>query len=75
MLVAASKAALVSFYVSLRMECGSEVGITIVTLGLTESEMTQGKIMNKDGEMVVDQKFRDVSHVLIDIIVLIVLID
>ncbi|KAF5792999.1 putative 11-beta-hydroxysteroid dehydrogenase [Helianthus annuus] len=55
----ASKAAVVSFYESLRMELGSEVGITIVTPGLTESEITQGKIMNKDGQMVVDQDLRD----------------
>lgn len=45
------------------MELGSEVGITVVTPWLTESEMTQGKILNKDGEIVVDQNLRDVSHV------------
>ncbi|KAI3766028.1 hypothetical protein L2E82_16076 [Cichorium intybus] len=55
----ASKAAVVSFYESLRRELGSDVGITIVTPGLTESEMSQGKIMNKDGEIVVDQDMRD----------------
>lgn len=32
-----------------------------MTPGLTESEMSQGKIMNKDGEMIVDQDMRDVS--------------
>ncbi|GJX09127.1 11-beta-hydroxysteroid dehydrogenase 1B-like protein [Tanacetum coccineum] len=54
-----SKAAVVSFYESLRMELVSEIGITIVTPGLTESEMSQGKIMDKDGEMVIDQDTRD----------------
>ncbi|KAJ6741888.1 DEHYDROGENASE 2 putative-RELATED [Salix viminalis] len=39
-LYAASKAALVSFYEALRNECGSDIGITIVLLGLIESEMT-----------------------------------
>ncbi|KAJ6699901.1 RETINOL DEHYDROGENASE-RELATED [Salix purpurea] len=39
-LYSASKAALVSFYEALRNECGSDIGITIVLLGLIESEMT-----------------------------------
>ncbi|KAJ6749731.1 hypothetical protein OIU85_000372 [Salix viminalis] len=36
----ASKAALVSFYETLRVECGSHIGITIVLPGLIESEIT-----------------------------------
>ncbi|PWA58393.1 hydroxysteroid dehydrogenase 6 [Artemisia annua] len=63
----ASKAAVVSFYESLRMELGSEVGITIVTPGLTESEMSQGKIMDKDGEMVIDQDMRDAEMSIVPI--------
>ncbi|CAI9265185.1 unnamed protein product [Lactuca saligna] len=63
----ASKAAVVSFYESLRLELGSDVGITIVTPGLTESEMSQGKIMNKDGEMVVDQDMRDAEMSIVPI--------
>ncbi|KAD4889112.1 hypothetical protein R6Q59_034004 [Mikania micrantha] len=63
----ASKAAVVSFYESLRMELGSEVGITIVTPGLTESEITQGKFMNKDGEMVTDQDLRDAEMSIVPI--------
>nr|GEY67057.1 11-beta-hydroxysteroid dehydrogenase 1B-like [Tanacetum cinerariifolium] len=63
----ASKAAVVSFYESLRMELGSEVEITIVTPGLTESEMSQGKIMDKDGEMVIDQDMRDAEMSIVPI--------
>ncbi|XP_076891779.1 11-beta-hydroxysteroid dehydrogenase A-like [Bidens hawaiensis] len=63
----ASKAAVVTFYESLRMELGSEVGITIVTPGLTESEMTQGKILNKDGEIAVDQDLRDAEMSIVPI--------
>ncbi|KAI3785886.1 hypothetical protein L1987_45012 [Smallanthus sonchifolius] len=65
--IGASKAAVVSFYESLRMELGSEVEITIVTPGLTESEMSQGKVMNKDGEMVVDQDLRDAEMSIVPI--------
>lgn len=56
----ASKAAVISFFETLRVELGSEVGITIVTPGLIESEITQGKFLNKEGRMVFDQELRDV---------------
>lgn len=56
----ASKAAVISFFETLRVELGSEVGITIVTPGLIESEITQGKFLNKEGRMVLDQELRDV---------------
>ena len=36
----ASKAALVSFFETLRVELGSHIGITIVTAGLIKSEMS-----------------------------------
>lgn len=39
--VQASKAAIISFYETLRTEIGWEIGITIVTPGLIRSEMTQ----------------------------------
>ncbi|KAL0535278.1 hypothetical protein IC582_029605 [Cucumis melo] len=55
----ASKAAVISFYETLRVEIGRDVGITIVTPGLTESEMTQGKFMFEDGKMYLDQELRD----------------
>ncbi|PIN23589.1 putative dehydrogenase [Handroanthus impetiginosus] len=56
----ASKAAVVSFFETLRIEFASDIGITIVTPGLTESEMTKGKFLNMEREMVVDQDMRDV---------------
>ncbi|XP_021737907.1 11-beta-hydroxysteroid dehydrogenase 1B-like, partial [Chenopodium quinoa] len=48
----ASKAAVLSFFETLRVELGGDIGITIVTPGLTESELTKGKILSKDGKMV-----------------------
>ncbi|KZV46487.1 11-beta-hydroxysteroid dehydrogenase 1B-like [Dorcoceras hygrometricum] len=56
----ASKAAVVSFFETMRVEFGSDIGITIVMPGLVESEMTKGKILSKDGKVVVDQEMRDV---------------
>lgn len=46
---AASKAALVSFYETIRAELAPEISITIATLGFIDSEMTQGKHLNKEG--------------------------
>ncbi|XP_047314636.1 11-beta-hydroxysteroid dehydrogenase A-like [Impatiens glandulifera] len=57
----ASKAAVVSFYETLRVEVGSDIGITIVNPGLIESEMTKGKFMDENGHMIVDQDLRDVE--------------
>ncbi|KAJ6331955.1 hypothetical protein OIU76_010352 [Salix suchowensis] len=48
-LYSASKAALVSFYEALRNECGSDIGITIVLLGLIESEMTAPDAASRPG--------------------------
>ncbi|XP_038895893.1 11-beta-hydroxysteroid dehydrogenase 1A-like [Benincasa hispida] len=55
----ASKAAMISFYETLRVEIGREIKITVVTPGLIESEMTQGKFMFEDGKMYLDQELRD----------------
>ncbi|KAG9445910.1 hypothetical protein H6P81_012038 [Aristolochia fimbriata] len=55
----ASKAALIHFYKTLRLELGSEVKITIVTPGAMESEFTKGKSLLKDGEMGIDEIGRD----------------
>lgn len=55
----ASKAAVISFYETLRVEIGRDIRITIVTPGLTESEMTKGKFMFEDGKMYLDQELRD----------------
>ncbi|KAK2438977.1 hydroxysteroid dehydrogenase [Trifolium repens] len=57
----ASKAAVISLYETLRTELGKDIGITIVTPGLIESEMTQGKFLSKEGQMVLDQEMRDVQ--------------
>ena len=58
----ASKAALISFYDTLRIELASDIGgITVVTPGFIESEMTQGKFLKNEGKMEVDQDMRDVS--------------
>ncbi|XP_068666517.1 11-beta-hydroxysteroid dehydrogenase 1A-like [Aristolochia californica] len=56
----ASKAALIQFYKTLRVELGSEVKITIVTPGAMESEFTKGKSLLKEGEMGIDEVGRDV---------------
>ncbi|KAF7834016.1 11-beta-hydroxysteroid dehydrogenase 1B-like [Senna tora] len=57
----ASKAAVINLYESLRTELGKDIGITIVTPGLIESEMTQGKFLSKDGRIILDQEMRDVQ--------------
>ncbi|KAK4377091.1 hypothetical protein RND71_003387 [Anisodus tanguticus] len=51
----ASKAALISFYETMRLELAPEVSITIATLGYTDSEIIRGKHL-KDGVMQVDSK-------------------
>ncbi|GMN56590.1 hypothetical protein TIFTF001_025708 [Ficus carica] len=58
-LYSASKAAVTSFFETLRVEIGRDVGITIVTPGLTESEMTQGKFLTERGTLELDQELRD----------------
>ncbi|KAF9605175.1 hypothetical protein IFM89_014288 [Coptis chinensis] len=63
----ASKAALINFYECLRVELGHDVGITIVTPGFVESEMTKGKHLSKEGTMVIDQEMRDVQIGLIPV--------
>ncbi|XWS60237.1 hypothetical protein CRYUN_Cryun07bG0018600 [Craigia yunnanensis] len=57
----ASKAALAAFFDTLRTELGSDVKITIVTPGYIESEITQGKYLQKEGQMEVQQDMRDVQ--------------
>ncbi|KAG6686185.1 hypothetical protein I3842_11G004700 [Carya illinoinensis] len=55
-----SKTAVQSFFETLRVELGEDIGIKIVNLGLIESEMTQGKFLSKEGRMVLDQEMRDI---------------
>ncbi|CAI0548104.1 unnamed protein product [Linum tenue] len=57
----ASKAAVVAMYETLRVELGTEIGITIVTPGLIESEMTGGKFLNQQGRLGMDKEMRDVQ--------------
>lgn len=61
MMVQASKAAIAQFFETLRVEFGPDIGITLVTPGFVESELTQGKFLNREGKLVVDQEMRDVS--------------
>ncbi|KAK9190735.1 hypothetical protein WN943_019345 [Citrus x changshan-huyou] len=55
----ASKAALVLFFETLRVELGSDVGVTIVTPGFIESELTQGKFLTGEGRIQIDENLRD----------------
>ncbi|XP_050224762.1 11-beta-hydroxysteroid dehydrogenase 1A-like [Mercurialis annua] len=57
----ASKAALVSFFETLRIELGSDVHVLIVTPSFVESELTQGKFLTAEGKMNLDQEMRDVE--------------
>ncbi|WZZ41054.1 hypothetical protein YC2023_037313 [Brassica napus] len=57
----ASKAALLNFFETLRIELGGDVHITIVTPGYTQFELAQGKYFSAEGELVVDQDVRDVQ--------------
>ncbi|XP_047333293.1 11-beta-hydroxysteroid dehydrogenase A-like [Impatiens glandulifera] len=58
----ASKAAVSQLFETLRVELGSDVHITLVTPGFVESEMTQGKFIDKKkGKIIVDQMMRDVQ--------------
>lgn len=60
MYLQATKAALIQFYDSLRVELGVAVQITIVTPGWIESEITKGKFLSKEGETIIDEETRDV---------------
>ncbi|XP_010250644.1 PREDICTED: 11-beta-hydroxysteroid dehydrogenase 1B-like [Nelumbo nucifera] len=60
-LYGASKAAMINFYETLRVELGQEVKVTLVTPGFVESEMTQGKHLSKGGSLEVDAELRDVA--------------
>ncbi|XP_066320385.1 11-beta-hydroxysteroid dehydrogenase A-like [Miscanthus floridulus] len=57
----ATKAAQLRFYETLRYELGSEVAVTILTAGFVESEMTKGKVIQKDGDVAIDLEARDVQ--------------
>ncbi|KAK3142779.1 hypothetical protein QOZ80_4BG0351450 [Eleusine coracana subsp. coracana] len=55
----ASKAAILNFFETLRIELRNQVGITIATPGWIESEMTKGKHLSKEGTVEIDQDMRD----------------
>ncbi|XP_076897975.1 11-beta-hydroxysteroid dehydrogenase A-like [Bidens hawaiensis] len=57
----ASKAALAQFFETMRVEFGSDIKITLVTPGFIESELTQGKFLSHEGNMVVDYEARDMQ--------------
>ncbi|XP_031247696.1 11-beta-hydroxysteroid dehydrogenase 1B-like [Pistacia vera] len=57
----ASKAAVIALYETLRVEYGDDIGITIVTPGVIESEMTEEKFLNKAGKLEADKEIRDVQ--------------
>ncbi|PON95733.1 Short-chain dehydrogenase/reductase [Trema orientale] len=57
----ASKAALFMLFETLRVEVGPDINITIVTPGYIESELTQGKFLDKEGKMIFDPDLRDVQ--------------
>ncbi|KAL5795312.1 hypothetical protein ACOSQ2_000132 [Xanthoceras sorbifolium] len=57
----ASKAAMLSFFETLRVELGPDINVTVVTPGFIESELTQGKYFTREGKVEVDQDVRDVQ--------------
>ena len=57
----ASKAAVLLFFETLRIELGPDISITIATPGFIESELTQGKFVTGEGKVEIDQDMRDVQ--------------
>ena len=58
----AAKAAVMNFFDTLRVELGANIGgITIVTPGWIQSDMTMGRFVDKKGNMEVREDKRDVS--------------
>ncbi|KAL4012366.1 hypothetical protein IC575_029466 [Cucumis melo] len=55
----ATKAALKSMFETLRVELAPDIGITIVTPGFVESELTKGKALYSHGTIEVHQDVRD----------------
>uniref|UniRef100_A0A0E0K086 Uncharacterized protein n=1 Tax=Oryza punctata TaxID=4537 RepID=A0A0E0K086_ORYPU len=55
----ATKAAQLRFYETLRAELGSEVGVTVLTPGYVESEITKGKGIQSSGNVAVNEEARD----------------
>lgn len=52
---------MIGFFESLRGELDPEVTVSIVTLGFVESEMTEGKLVSGNGEVIVAPNLIKVS--------------
>ena len=62
MYVQAAKAAVMNFFDTLRVELGTSIGgITIVTPGWIQSDLTMGRFLDKSGSMDAREDKRDVS--------------
>ena len=61
----ASKAALIGFFEALRIELAPSVTITIATLGIIDSEMSRGKILSRDGELILSPENSKVFNFII----------
>ncbi|KAL0535279.1 hypothetical protein IC582_029606 [Cucumis melo] len=57
-----SKAAIKSMFETLRVELAPDIGVTIVTPGFVESELTQGKALNAFGKVELRQDMRDTAE-------------
>ncbi|KAF6149254.1 hypothetical protein GIB67_026110, partial [Kingdonia uniflora] len=57
----ASKATLINFYECLRVELSPDVSVTIVTSADIELEMFKGRVLSKDGKMIMDPELQNVQ--------------
>uniref|UniRef100_M1DQB9 Steroleosin n=1 Tax=Solanum tuberosum TaxID=4113 RepID=M1DQB9_SOLTU len=57
-----------SLYAALRIEFGRDIKITLITPGYVESEMTQGKFIDKTGKVDVDPQMRDAQVSIIPVV-------
>ncbi|XP_065875698.1 11-beta-hydroxysteroid dehydrogenase A-like [Euphorbia lathyris] len=64
----ASKAAMMIFFETLRVELGSNVHVLIAIPGFVESEMSKCKVQLPDGRMDVDQDLRDVELSIVPVV-------
>ncbi|WCJ36296.1 11-beta-hydroxysteroid dehydrogenase [Euphorbia peplus] len=64
----ASKAAMIIFFETLRVELWSDVHVLIAIPGFIESEMTKGKVQLPDGRIDVDQDSRDVELSIVPVV-------
>ncbi|GAB2222347.1 hypothetical protein Drorol1_Dr00013563 [Drosera rotundifolia] len=55
----ATKAAMVNFFETLRVELGSAITVTIIAPWYTDSEMIRGKVLDASGEMKIDTHLKN----------------